>query len=43
MARYEISSKKSVAFFYTNEKWAEKEIRERLQFIRATNNIKNLG
>jgi hypothetical protein len=28
VARYEINSNKSVVFLYTNEKWAEKEIRE---------------
>jgi hypothetical protein len=27
-AGYKINSKKSVAFLYTNDKWAEKEVRE---------------
>jgi predicted transcriptional regulator YheO len=40
---YKINSKKSVAFLYTNDKWAEKEIREITPFTIATNNIKYLG
>jgi hypothetical protein len=43
MAGYKMNSKKSVAFFYTNDKWAEKNIRETLPFITVTNNIKHLG
>jgi hypothetical protein len=39
VARYKINSNKSVAFPYTNDKKAEKEIRE----TTATNNIKYLG
>ena len=36
-------TKKSVAFLYTNDKQAEKEIREITPFTIATNNIKYLG
>jgi hypothetical protein len=32
-----------VAFLYTKDKWAEKEIRETTPFIIGTNNIKYLG
>jgi hypothetical protein len=42
VAGYKINSKKSVAFLYTNDKWAEKEIRETLYTI-PTNNIKYLA
>jgi uncharacterized protein YchJ len=38
-----LTQKKSVAFLYTNDKRAEKEIRETTPFIRATNNMKYLG
>jgi hypothetical protein len=37
------NSNKSVAFLYTNDKWAEKEIMETTHFTIATNNIKYLG
>ena len=37
---YKIISNKSVAFLYSKDKWAEKEIRETTSF---TNNIKYLG
>jgi hypothetical protein len=40
---YKINSKKSVAFFYTSDKWAEKEVRETVPFTIAINNIKYLG
>ena len=43
MARYKIDSVKSVVFFYTKDKQAEKEIRETTPFTIATNNIKYLG
>ena len=43
VARYKINSNKSVAFLYTNDKQAEKEIRETTPFTIATNNIKYLG
>jgi ribosome biogenesis protein Nip4 len=43
VARYKIKSNKSVAFLYTNDKQAEKEIRETTPFTIATNNIKYLG
>jgi len=36
-AGYKINSKKSIALLYTNDKWAEKEIRERTHFVIATN------
>ena len=38
VAGYKINSKKSVALLYTNDKWAEKEIRETNPFTIATNN-----
>ena len=38
-----LTKKKSVALLYTDDKWAEKEIRETSPFIIATNNIKYLG
>jgi hypothetical protein len=41
--RFKITSKKSVAFLYTNDKLAEKEIRETTPLTLATNNIKFLG
>jgi hypothetical protein len=40
---YKINSKKSGALLYTNNKWAEKEIREIIPFTIASNNIKCLG
>ncbi len=43
MAGYKINSNKSVAFLYTKEKQAEKEIRETTPFIIDPNNIKYLG
>jgi hypothetical protein len=36
---YKIKSSKSVAFFYTKDKQAEKEIRETTPFTIVTNNI----
>jgi len=42
-SRYKINSDKSVAFFYTKEKQAEKEIREMTPFIIVPNNIKYLS
>jgi hypothetical protein len=42
VARYKINSNKSVAILYTNDKQAEKEIRETISFTIATNNIKYL-
>jgi len=41
VAIYKINSKNSVAFFYTNDKQGDKEIRETSPFIIATNNITN--
>jgi hypothetical protein len=43
VAGYKINSNKLVAILYTNEKQAEKEIRETTPFTVATNNIKYLG
>ena len=40
---YKINSNKSIAFLYTNDKQAGKEIRETTPFTIATNNIKYLG
>jgi hypothetical protein len=42
-AGYKINSNKSMAFLYTKEKQAEKEIRETTPFTVVTNNIKYLG
>ena len=43
VAKYKIKSKKSVALLYTNDKEAERKIRETSPFTIATNNIKYLG
>ena len=43
VAGYKINSNKSMAFLYTKEKQAEKEIRETTPFTVVTNNIKYLG
>jgi hypothetical protein len=43
VAGYKINSNKSVAFLYTKDKQAEKEIRETTPFTMVTNNIKYLG
>ena len=43
MAGCKINSNKSLAFLYTKDKQAEKEIRETIPFTIATNNIKYLG
>jgi len=40
---YKINSNKSVAFLYTKEKQAEKEIKETTSFIIVPNNITYLG
>ena len=40
---YKINSNKSVAFLYTKDKQAEKEIRETTPFTIVTNNIKYFG
>jgi hypothetical protein len=42
LAGYKINSKKSVAFLYSNDKQAEKEIRETTPFTIVTNNKKYL-
>jgi hypothetical protein len=43
VAGYTINSNKSMAFLYTKNKQAEKEIRETTPFTIVTNNIKYLG
>jgi hypothetical protein len=43
VAGYKINSNKSVVFLYTNDKWAEKEIREITLFTVAMNSIKYIG
>jgi hypothetical protein len=43
VAGYKINSNKSVAFLYTKDKQAEKEIRETTPFSIVTHNIKFLG
>ena len=43
VAGYKINSNKSVAFLYSKNKQAEKEIRETTPFTVITNNIKYLG
>jgi hypothetical protein len=40
VAGYKIHWNKSVAFLYSKDKWAEKEIREMTTFTIVTNNIK---
>ena len=40
VAGYKINSNKSVAFLYTKDKQAEKEVRETTPFTIGTNNIK---
>ena len=43
MAGYKINSSKSVAFIYSKDKQAKKEIMEMTPFTIATNNIKYFG
>jgi hypothetical protein len=43
VAGCKINSNKSLAFLYTKDKQAEKEIRETILFTIATNSIKYLG
>jgi hypothetical protein len=43
VAGYKINSSKSMAFLYTKDKPAEKEIRETTPFTIVTNNIQYLG
>jgi hypothetical protein len=43
VAGYKINSNKSVAFLYTNDKQAEKEIRKTISFTLVMNKIKYLG
>jgi hypothetical protein len=42
VTRYKINSNKSVAFLYSKDKQAEKEVREKIPFTIVTNNIKYL-
>ena len=42
VAGYKINSNKSMAFLYTKDKRAEKEVRETIPFTIVTNNIKYL-
>jgi type III secretory pathway component EscV len=41
-AGHKINLEKLLSLFYTNDKWSEKEVRETLLFIIATNNLKYL-
>ena len=43
VSRYKINSNTSVAFLYTNDNQAEREIRVTTLFTIATNNIKYIG
>ena len=43
VAGYKINSNNSMAFLYTKDKQAEKEIRETTPFSIVTNNIQYLG
>ena len=43
VAGYKINSNKSMAFLYTKDKQAEKEVRETTPFTIVRNNIKYLG
>jgi hypothetical protein len=43
VAEYKTNSNKSIAFLYSKDKQAEKEIREMTPFTTVTNNIKYLG
>ena len=43
VAGHKINSNKSMAFLYTKDKQAEKEIRDTTPFTIVTNNIKYLG
>ena len=43
VARYKINSNKSVAFLYTKDKQAEKEITETIHFMIFINSINILG
>ena len=40
---YKINTQKSVAFLYTNDKLAERDIRKTIPFTIASKRIKNLG
>ena len=43
VAGYKINIQKSLAFLYTNNEKAEREIKESIPFTTATKRIKNLG
>ena len=40
VALYKINLKKPLALFYTNDKWAKKEVMEIVPFTVVTNNMK---
>jgi hypothetical protein len=42
LVNYNINTKKSIALHYTNDKWAEKEVREKIHFTIVKTNIKYL-
>ena len=42
-ARYKINAEKSLAFLYTNNKRAEREIKKAIKFTIASKRIKYLG
>ena len=43
VAGYKINTQKSVAFLYTNDKRSEREIKETISFINASEKIQHLG
>ena len=43
VAGYKINPKKYIALLYTSDKWAEKEVREKVPSTIATNSIKYIG
>ena len=43
MASYKINSMKSAALYYSNDKHAEKEIKEKISLTTVTNNMKYIG
>ena len=43
VAGYKINTQKSVAFLYTSDKRSEREIKEAIPFINASERIKYLG
>jgi hypothetical protein len=43
VAGYKINPKKYIALLYTSDKWAEKEVSEKVPSTIATNSIKYIG